>query len=105
MRLYISGKITGDKNYKEKFKTAETRLRRCGYEVFNPASFEYAVPIYEEIMEFDLDALRKCDGVALLLDWYESAGAKREVELAQNLNIPIKSTALWMIETIGRKKN
>jgi hypothetical protein len=37
MKLYISGKITGDENYQEKFAEAERRLVDAGYEVVNPA--------------------------------------------------------------------
>ena len=37
MKIYIAGKITGDKNYKTKFKRAEKLLRSLGHSVMNPA--------------------------------------------------------------------
>lgn len=40
MKVYISGKITGDAGYKQKFKTAQNILESAGFEVFNPAEQE-----------------------------------------------------------------
>lgn len=37
MKVYISGKITGDADYKKKFANAEEMARAVGFEVFNPA--------------------------------------------------------------------
>lgn len=37
MRIYIAGKITGDKNYKKKFAKAERALKKKGHSVMNPA--------------------------------------------------------------------
>ena len=37
MKIYIAGKITGDKNYKEKFDTVEKLLASKGHSVMNPA--------------------------------------------------------------------
>lgn len=36
--VYISGKITGNKNYEAEFNEAEIKLREMGFKVFNPAS-------------------------------------------------------------------
>lgn len=38
MKIYISGKITGDKRYKAKFREAEKRLAATGRTVLNPAN-------------------------------------------------------------------
>ena len=37
MKVYISGKITGNENYLEEFSKAEKELKYCGYDVVNPA--------------------------------------------------------------------
>jgi hypothetical protein len=37
MKLYLSGAITHDENYREKFSAAAGQLRERGYEVINPA--------------------------------------------------------------------
>ena len=34
MKIYIAGKITGDKNYKEKFDTVEKLLASKGHSVY-----------------------------------------------------------------------
>ena len=33
--VYISGKITGNKNYEAEFNEAEIKLREMGFKVFN----------------------------------------------------------------------
>lgn len=38
--VYISGKITGNKNYEAEFNEAEIKLREMGFKVFNPASIK-----------------------------------------------------------------
>ena len=45
MKVYLSGKITGDSNYRQKFNSMENELLSYGYVVFNPVvlpdGFEY----------------------------------------------------------------
>ena len=38
MKIYISGKIAGDPDYKEKFARAAAQLERLGATVINPAT-------------------------------------------------------------------
>lgn len=38
MKIYISGKITGDRHYKAKFCEAEKKLTAAGHIVLNPAT-------------------------------------------------------------------
>ena len=80
MKVYLSGKITGDSNYRQKFNAMTEELLSYGYVVFNPAvlpdGFEY-----EDYMDFDL--------LFLLRDWKSSLGAKREVEEAKRLGLQI----------------
>ena len=46
MKIYISGKITGDSGYIEKFKEAEKKIRQQykGCEVINPAVILQTMP-------------------------------------------------------------
>lgn len=50
MKVYLSGKITGDSNYRQKFNTMTEELLSYGYVVFNPAvlpdGFEYSSSKY-----------------------------------------------------------
>ena len=90
LKVYLSGKITGDSNYKEKFASMTEELLSYGYTVFNPAvlpdGFEY-----EDYMSLDLKILSKCDAIFLLRDWKNSPGAKREYEEALKLGLKILS--------------
>lgn len=88
MKIYLSGKITGDSNYRQKFNAMAEELLSYGYVVFNPAilpdGFEY-----EDYMDLDLLILSRCDAVFLLRDWKNSPGAKREVEEVKRLGLQI----------------
>lgn len=52
MMIYVSGKITGDKNYKQKFEKAANKLISFGYDVFNPAILPNGLE-YEQYMQID----------------------------------------------------
>ena len=88
MKVYLSGKISGDSNYRQKFNAMTEELLSYGYVVFNPAvlpdGFEY-----EDYIDLDLLILSRCDAIFLLRDWKSSLGAKREVEEAKRLGLRI----------------
>ena len=88
MKVYLSGKITGDAEYRQKFEAVEKELRSYGYVVFNPAvlpdGFEY-----EDYMALDLLILARCDAIFLLRDWKTSPGARREYEEAKRLGLRV----------------
>ena len=88
MKVYLSGKITGDAGYRQKFEAVQNELTSYGYVVFNPAvlpdGFEY-----EDYMSLDLLILSRCDAIYLLRDWKNSPGAKRELEEAKRLGLQI----------------
>ena len=88
MKVYLSGKITGDVGYRQKFEAVQNELTSYGYVVFNPAvlpdGFEY-----EDYMSLDLLILSRCDAIYLLRDWKNSPGAKRELEEAKRLGLQI----------------
>jgi hypothetical protein len=92
MKVYLSGKITGDSNYRQKFSSMEKELLSYGYVVFNPAvlpdGFEY-----EDYMDLDLLILSRCDAIFLMRDWRNSPGAKREYEEAKRLGLRILTEA------------
>lgn len=88
MMIYVSGKITGDKNYKQKFEKAANKLISFGYDVFNPAILPNGLE-YEQYMQIDFLALSFCQGIYLLDDWEQSSGAKRELEEAKRLGLKV----------------
>lgn len=84
-KVYISGKITGDTQYKAKFKTAAEYLNAEGYEVINPA--ETVLPnsklaTWEDYMLVSFAFLNKADEIYMLNDWKQSPGACAEYGFA-----------------------
>lgn len=85
MRIFISGPITGTKDYLERFAAAERELSRQGYEVINPAKVLAIVPIelsWDRCMDITIALLRECDAIYMLDKWEWSAGARVEHEYA-----------------------
>lgn len=77
MKIYISGKIAGDPDYKGKFARAAAQLERLGATVINPATAPEGLAKldYMRICFAEMEAV---DYVVFLPDWAESAGAKLE---------------------------
>lgn len=102
MKIYLSGKITGDKDYKAKFNKMAELLTNLGYAVFNPAILPDGFD-YEDYMKIDLIALSTCDAVFLMNDWVASPGAIREKAEADRLGIKILREAdiLYMTSSVA----
>ena len=79
-RIYISGPITGVKNFEFNFSEAERKLREKGHEVINPTKVELLLSkgTYEEYMKIDMLLLDMCDTIYMLKGWEKSCGANRE---------------------------
>ena len=97
MRIYISGKITGDENYEKKFAEKEQELKnifpKC--KIINPVKISKKVqrliknPSMADYMKADIKKLMKCNVVYMLDDYSDSRGAKAELEIAKVLSIKI----------------
>jgi hypothetical protein len=95
-KIYISGKITGDPDYFEKFNSEESRLTNHGYYPANPAFLvDENEKDWNKAMKIALREMLLCDGVSLLPDWQESRGAKIEERLARELGIEVRPCAEW----------
>lgn len=64
---YLSGPITGHKDYRRQFAKAAAALKEMGY---------------EEIMRIDLELLSTADYLVQLPGWERSIGASRELGFA-----------------------
>ena len=99
MKLYIAGPMTGyaDMNFPA-FNRAERQLQEAGFETSNPARHGAAdeSKTWADFMRLDIADMLLCDGIALLDGWQESRGAKLEVHLADELEIPVKLLDDWL---------
>ena len=89
-KIYISGKIADNPNYKADFEAAESALKIAGFQPVNPA--EEQLPdgaTWADYMRQDIKLLCDCDAIYMLNGWRESAGAKIEHKLAWDLGIEI----------------
>lgn len=96
-KLYIAGPMSGyqECNYPAFNRAAEV-LRMRGYEVVNPVDVH--VPDshhYVDLLREDLRAMLDCDGVAVLENWWESTGARNEVNVAGLLKMPVRTVREW----------
>lgn len=87
--IYISGKMTGVKDYNyPEFNRAASGLRQAGHEVFNPAEIDVNTKGLTEIekwmkyMEVCMPAVEKCHTIYLLKGWESSKGARLELKKA-----------------------
>lgn len=91
--IYISGPITGDKAYRQKFRAAAEQLKARGYNVVNPAELDDVLPVesmtWSQILDHCLDLLGRCDAVVVLPGWEESRWCNREVGYAQGVGMII----------------
>ena len=76
--VYLSGKISGDPNYREKFAAAAQELENAGFIVLNPAVLPQEGFSWEAYMRISLAMLDECTSVCFLLDWKDSRGATWE---------------------------
>lgn len=93
MKVYISGKITGNPGYEEEFALREKTLRDNGYLVINPVTEGKRLqkklgkePTWDEYIELSLKLIDECDGVSYLSNWKDSKGARIEHDYAVEHN-------------------
>lgn len=87
MKIYIAGKITGDKFYKRKFARAERTLKRKGHSVMSPAVLkDYPEFTWNDYMAITRAMQKRCSAILLLSDWKDSKGATEEYKYAKKLH-------------------
>jgi hypothetical protein len=77
MKVFISGAISSDQNYIQKFSDAALWLVKQGYTVMNPAILPHGFE-QNEYLHICKAMIDCCSVVAFLPDWVSSPGAKVE---------------------------
>jgi len=78
MRVYIIGPITNNPYAFAEFDQAETRLKKEGHEVINPAALSGVIQFdatHDEYMKICLPLLDLADAVYMIDGWRASTGA------------------------------
>ncbi|GMA57230.1 uncharacterized protein DUF4406 [Alicyclobacillus sacchari] len=107
-RVYLSGPMTGlpDLN-RPAFFEAATKLRKYGHEVMNPAELCGVDEAWTSAMRKDIRLLMDADCVVTLPGWEHSRGARLEVYVASQLEMPVYSISTFVrlcahtIEDVG----
>lgn len=96
-RLYIAGPMSGypDANYPA-FNEVQELLEAAGFKTVNPATIHLEKCHYVDLIREDLRQMLDCHGVATLDFWWESAGARNEVQVAGILKMPVRSYTDWL---------
>lgn len=90
-KMYLSGKITGTTDWRERFAEAENKLKDT-YTIMNPARINGEMPedtTHEEYMIISFDLLRMCDCIYMMEGWEDSKGARMEYAKAKEWNLDI----------------
>lgn len=92
MKIYLSGKISGTRDFRERFQKAGDNLKKDGWDVINPVAIGDLLPpstTYKQFLELDLKLLSMCDAIYLIPGWETSEGAKTERQFAEALGLVI----------------
>ena len=91
MKIYISGKITGDRRYKAKFREVEKKLAAADHIVLNPATAPEGLrPV--DYMRLCFAMMEAADVVLFMQDYQDSRGAMLDGRGASTLgNRPVST--------------
>lgn len=98
--VYISGPITGVKDWKERFDKAYRDLKELGFmcvhnprEIADGVNTVFAVsrrePEYKDYMKADIRVLLNCTHIYMLKGWENSRGAVLEKSIADALGMEV----------------
>lgn len=90
MKVYLSGSIAGDPDYKAKFTKYAGRLRQMGWTVYNPAAANLDDLPLRIILAHELDWLcREAQAIALIPGYEDSRGVAAELATAKAIGLEI----------------
>lgn len=93
MRIYLSGPIKNEKNYRLNFLRAENTVRSHvkGSVIVSPMRLEDILPngTHKEFMELCYSLVGMSNVMVMLPGWEKSRGARKERTLAIEMKMPI----------------
>lgn len=94
MKVYISGKITGVSDYKERFEDAISEVLNgidSNAEIVNPVSIgsKCLSGLWKDYMKLDIKEFIECDVIFMLKGWRKSKGARLEHKIAKSIGLSI----------------
>lgn len=92
MKIYLAGKIAGDRRYRAKFRAAAKTLEAMGYVVLNPATLPDGLAD-RDYMQIGMAMLNAADLAVFLPDYRESKGAMVEWSYCQRIG---KDCAMYL---------
>ena len=96
MKLYLSGAISANPNYKNDFENARKRLNDAGFAVVSPTIFCDESMSYDKAMRKCLQVLSTCYAVAVIETPYQSTGSQLELTIARVLAMQVKTVDEWI---------
>ena len=95
-RVYISGAITNNPDFKSDFKKAREKWESEGYTVIDPSHLIDVFPdgTHEQYMNICMELLKMADVVFMMDGWQNSKGAIMEYGYALSHNIET-TTKYW----------
>lgn len=83
-KIYISGPITTNHNYKQQFTECKLKLEEKGYTVLTPLFLDVELN-YEDYMTIDFAMIQVAEAIYMMKGWTNSDGAMREYMYAAAL--------------------
>lgn len=103
-RLYVSGPMSGYENFNyDVFRLVGQRLQAAGFEVVNPAEYSNPEDTYVDLLKEDIRRILGVDGIATLENWWESVGARTEVQIGGLLKLPVRPWEEWLRRAPNRR--
>ena len=108
--IYISGGVSGVKDYLNHFNEAELLLTNAGFRAINPARVLIGASktlTRDQLVELCGALLSQCGAIYLLKGWNYSTGSRQELKLAESMDIKViyESTYELDDEVIAMLKN
>ena len=100
MKIYIAGKIAGDRRYRAKFREAAKAMEAAGHVVLNPATLPDGLTD-GDYMRICMAMVDAADLAVFLPDYQESRGAMLEWAYCQRIG---KDCAMYLDMTGGRTR-